>query len=170
MEALSTNPIKKAGTMGQEVITFHYLLTDQAGKKLDQSEPQTPLIFMTGSGQIIPGLEKVLIGMKVNEKKTIHVAAKEAYGEHNSKLIYQVKRAQLPKQDINEGDMFEVGQGEEYFPVTVTRIAGDDVTLDGNHPLAGQDLTFAVEITGKRAATAEEITHGHVHGTGGCHH
>ncbi len=156
--------------MSSHVISFHYKLTDKSGKQLDASEPNRPLIFLSGSGQIIPGLEVILLEMKVGDKKTVTVPAKEAYGEHNPQLIYKVKSSQLPKPDVQVGDMFEVGQGEQYFPVTVTAIAGEDITLDGNHPLSGQDLTFAVEITAKREPTAEELTHGHVHGAGGCNH
>ena len=152
------------------VISFHYRLTDKSGKQIDASQEGRPLIFLAGSGQIIPGLESVLIAMDVTQKKTVTVPAKDAYGEYNDKLIYKVKRSQLPKLDLAIGDMFEVGGGEEYMPVGVTAIDGDDVTLNGNHPLAGQDLTFAVEIVEKRPATAEEITHGHPHGQGGCHH
>ena len=152
------------------VITFHYTLTDKNGKVLDQSQKERPLIFMSGSGQIIPGLESVLIAMDAGAKKTITVPAKDGYGEHNSTLIHKVSRKELPSQEIKVGDMFEVGQGEQFFPVAVTAIDGDQVTLDGNHPLADQDLTFAVEITAKRPATADEISHGHAHGAGGCQH
>ena len=156
--------------MSRLVITFHYTLTDKSGKVLDKSEAERPLIFMSGSGQIIPGLESVLITMDTGAQKTITVPAKEGYGEHNATLIHKVSRKELPSQDIKVGDMFEVGQGEQFFPVAVTAIDGDQVTLDGNHPLAGQDLTFAVEITAKRLATADEISHGHAHDAGGCHH
>jgi FKBP-type peptidyl-prolyl cis-trans isomerase SlyD len=156
--------------MSSQVISFHYKLTDKSGKQIDASEEGHPLIFLTGVGQIIPGLESQIIDMDVKQKKTVTVPAKDAYGEYNDKLIYKVKKAQLPKPDLMVGDMFEVGGGEEYMPVSVTAIDGDDVTLNGNHPLAGQDLTFAVEMVEKRPATADEMTHGHPHGAGGCHH
>ena len=156
--------------MAQSVISFNYKLTDKSGKELDASQPGHPLVFMSGSGQIIPGLEKILIEMNPTDKKTITVPAQDAYGVYNNQLIYKVKLSQLPKPDVKVGDMFEAGSGEQYFPVSVVDIEGEDVTLDGNHPLAGQDLTFAVEIVEKREATQEEKTHGHVHGAGGCHH
>ncbi len=152
------------------VISFHYRLTDKSGKQLDVSQDGHPLIFLSGSGQIIPGLESVLVAMEVSQKKTVTVLAKDAYGEYNDQLIFKVKRSQLPKPDLAIGDMFEAGGGDQYMPVGVTAIDGDDVTLNGNHPLAGQDLTFEVSIVSKRPATAEEISHGHPHGTGGCHH
>lgn len=156
--------------MSSQVISFHYRLTDKSGKELDVSKKDHPLIFLSGAGQIIPGLEIILLEMEKTQKKTVTVPAKEAYGEYNDKLIYKVKKEKLPKPDLAIGDMFEVGGGDEYMPVSVTAIEGDDITLNGNHPLAGQDLTFAVEIVDKRPATADEVTHGHPHGTGGCHH
>ena len=156
--------------MSAQVITFHYRLTDKAGKQIDASEPNRPLVFLSGVGQIIPGLEVILMDMKAGDKKTVTVPAKEAYGEHNPQLIYKVKSAQLPKPDVQIGDMFEVGSNEQFYPVTVMSIAGDDITLDGNHPLAGQDLTFDVDMVSLREATVEEVSHGHVHGAGGHHH
>jgi len=156
--------------VAKEVISFYYTLTDKDQKTLDASTQGHPLIFMTESSQIIPGLESVLIQMNPSDKKTITVSAKEAYGVYNQNLIYKVNRSKLPKPQINIGDVFEAGNGKESFPVSVTAIDQDEVTLDGNHPLAGQDLTFAVEIVEKRLATVEEVAHGHVHGTGGCHH
>ena len=78
-------------------------------------------------------------------------------------------RSKLPAGEIKIGSMFEVGQDEHFSPVTVTAIKGDEITLDGNHPLAGEDLTFALEMVDKRPATPEELTHGHVHGAGHCH-
>lgn len=153
-----------------QVISFNYKLTDSAGQQLDASQPGHPLIFLAGAGQIIPGLEETLVGMETGQQKTVTVPAAEAYGDYNDKLIYKVKASQLPKADVQVGDMFEVGGGDQYSPVKVTQVNGEDITLDGNHPLAGQDLTFFVEIVQKRDATQEEITHGHVHGTGGCQH
>jgi FKBP-type peptidyl-prolyl cis-trans isomerase SlyD len=156
--------------MSNEVVSFDYVLTAKGGKVIDASVKGRPLIFITGLGQIIPGLELVLSQMQPLEKKTVTIEAREAYGDHDEKLIYKVDRAKLPNPEIKVGDMFEVGQEGHFSPVTITAVNGDEITLDGNHPLAGEDLTFAVEIVDKRPATAEELTHGHVHGEGGCHH
>jgi len=155
--------------MNNEVISFDYVLTGKGGQVIDASAKGKPLIFLSGQGQIIAGLETVLLAMQPLEKKTVTIPAKEAYGVRDERLIYKVPRAKLPAGELKIGDMFEVGQGDQYAPVTVSVIQGDEVTLDGNHPLAGEDLTFAVEIAAKRPATAEELSHGHVHGTGGCH-
>jgi FKBP-type peptidyl-prolyl cis-trans isomerase SlyD len=156
--------------MSNQVVTFDYVLTAKAGQVIDASAKGKPLIFISGLGQIIPGLETVLLAMEPGQKKTVTIEAKEAYGVYDEKLIYKVERSKLPNQEINVGDMFEVGEGEQFTPVTITAINGNEITLDGNHPLAGEDLTFAVEIVAIRPATKEELAHGHVHGAGGCHH
>jgi FKBP-type peptidyl-prolyl cis-trans isomerase SlyD len=156
--------------MNNQVISFDYVLTAKGGKVIDASAKGKPLIFITGLGQIIPGLEVILLEMQPLDKKTVTIEARDAYGVYDESLIYKANRSQLPNPEIKVGDMFEVGQEGHFTPVTITAINGDEITLDGNHPLAGEDLTFAVEIVEKRPATAEELAHGHVHGAGGCHH
>jgi FKBP-type peptidyl-prolyl cis-trans isomerase SlyD len=156
--------------MNNRVISFDYVLTAKGGRVIDASAKGKPLVFITGLGQIIPGLENILLEMQPLEKKTVTIEAHEAYGVYDEKLIYKVDRSKLPAPEIKVGDMFEVGQEGDFAPVSITAINGDEITLDGNHPLAGEDLTFAVEIVEKRPATAEELAHGHVHGAGGCHH
>ena len=154
----------------KEVISFHYTLTDKDQKVIDASKEGHPLIFMTQSSQIIPGLETILVQMQEGEKKTVTIPSKDAYGSYNQNLVYKVHRSKLPKNELKIGDVFEAGNGKESFPVSIIQMEKDDVTLDGNHPLAGQDLTFAVEIVFRRQATVDEVAHGHVHGNGGCHH
>ncbi len=95
------------------MISFHYTLTDKDGKTIDASQPGHPLIFMTGVGQIIPGLETILLTMDQGAKKTVTIPSKEAYGDYNAQLIYKVEKSKLPHQDIKIGDMFEVGEGEQ---------------------------------------------------------
>jgi FKBP-type peptidyl-prolyl cis-trans isomerase SlyD len=152
--------------MSHKVIAFHYKLTDVKGATLDQSEASEPLAFMTGVGQIIPGLETVLMTMTKGDKRRVEVEAKDAYGERDIARILNVKRNQLPEGDINVGDMFHGPNGDV---VTVTAISIDSVTLDANHPLAGQKLIFDVEIDTVRDATKEEVAHGHAHGADGSH-
>ena len=156
--------------MNNQVVTFDYVLTAKGGQVIDASAKGKPLIFISGLGQIIPGLETILLEMEPAQKKTVTIEAKEAYGVFDERLIYKVDRSKLPTPEIKVGDMFEVGQEDHFSAVSITAINGDEITLDGNHPLAGEDLTFAVEIVEKRPATAEELAHGHVHGAGGCHH
>ncbi len=156
--------------MSNQVISFDYVLTAKAGQVIDASAKGKPLIFISGLGQIIPGLEVILLAMEPLQKKTVTIEAKEAYGVYDEALVFKVDRSKLPTAEFQMGDMFEVGEGDRLSPVSITAINGDEITLDGNHPLAGEDLTFAVEIVAKRPATAEELAHGHVHGAGGCHH
>lgn len=156
--------------MAAKVISFHYTLTDPSGKKLDSSEGDEPLSFLQGVGQIIPGLEAALAKLKVGEKKKIKVEAKDAYGMRDSKHEIEVPLEQLPKKDIKIGDMFQAGQDGHSPPLTVIKLTPTHATLDANHPLAGVDLTFDVEITEVRDATPEETDHGHAHGAGGHHH
>ena len=156
--------------MAKQVISFHYTLTDKNGKKIDSSVGNTPVMFLEGIGQIIPGLEKILVVLDKGDKKIVTVPYPEAYGAYDQTLISQVPREQFPVKEVQVGDMFKVGKAEDYRVVTVIEVKDAEVVLDGNHPLAGQDLTFAVEIMERRDATAEEMTHGHAHGPHGHSH
>jgi FKBP-type peptidyl-prolyl cis-trans isomerase SlyD len=156
--------------MSKRVISFHYKLTNDKGETLDSSEGSHPLTILEGMNQIIPSLEKVLGKLKVGEKKKVIVKATEAYGEHDSKKVVEVPVEQMPKQKINVGDQFRSSKSPSAPPVVVTKVTDTHVTLDTNHPLAGMDLTFDVELAEIRDATEEELAHGHVHGPGGHHH
>lgn len=153
------------------VASFNYTLTDGSGKVLDSSEGHEPLSYLHGAGNIIPGLEDALVGKTVGDKLNVFVNAAEAYGLRDDSLVQE-----LPSNMFSGIDNIEVGmefhaeteQGLQV--VTVTKVEGDQVTIDGNHPLAGVDLNFDVEITEVRAATEEELNHGHAHGAGGHHH
>jgi FKBP-type peptidyl-prolyl cis-trans isomerase SlyD len=157
--------------MTRKVIGFDYNLKDKDGKVLDSSEGGTPLLFLEGSGMLIPDLEKELLTMEVNDEKNVTIVAANAYGEIRDDMIITVKRTQFPEDtELNIGDQFRVNQDPQMPPFTVKEINGEDITIDGNHPLAGIDLYFEVKITEKREATEEEIAHGHAHGVGGHHH
>ncbi len=152
------------------VLSFHYTLTNTAGNKLDSSEGRGPLTFMEGAGQIIPGLEIEVLKLNVGDKKKIQVAAASAYGIKDKELIIKAPKSALPSKEIKIGDKFR-GGADQHSPIfTVVEIEETEVTLDGNHPLAGEDLTFDVEITGQREATAQELEHGHAHGEHGHSH
>ncbi len=158
-------------SMSTKVVSFHYTLKDASGTFLENSEGQEPLSYLEGVGQIIPGLEKELKGLVKGDKKSVHVKAAEAYGEHDPSAIAEVPRAQIPKKDVVVGDQFHADSGDgEVQVVVVTKVTDDAVTMDGNHPLAGQDLNFEVEIFEVRDATKDELQHGHAHGPGGHHH
>jgi FKBP-type peptidyl-prolyl cis-trans isomerase SlyD len=155
------------------VISFHYTLTDTSGEVIDTSRDQNlPFSYLEGRGQIIPGLEKAMALLSVGDKRKIEVAAQDAYGVQDEQLIVQVPREKLPNsQDLQEGDQFQAtGPNGEMLLFRVIEVAGEEIKLDGNHPLAGEDLVFDVEVMGVRDATAEELAHGHVHGEGGHHH
>ncbi len=156
--------------MSKRVLSFHYTLTDKSGKVLDSSQGRSALSFMEGAGQIIPGLEKQLLGLKKGDKKKVEVVAQEAYGLRDERMVIKVPLSELPTQTVKVGDRFHGGQ-EAHSPVfCVTEVTATEATLDGNHTLAGQDLTFDVELTDIRPATPEELSHGHSHSEGGHHH
>jgi FKBP-type peptidyl-prolyl cis-trans isomerase SlyD len=150
------------------VVTFHYTLRDPAGRVLDTSAGGEPISYLEGAGQIIDGLDEQLRFAAAGEKARVLVPAKKAYGEHDPKQVQRVKRDLLPVEgELKVGDQFQAGQ-DRYAPtVTVRSIEGDEVLLDGNHPLAGVDLTFDVEIVAVRAPTKDELAHGHAHGADG---
>jgi len=150
-----------------DVVTIHYTLKDDADQVLDSSAGREPLAYLHGHGNIVPGLERELAGKAVGDRLKVRVPPGDGYGEYDRALVQKVPRRTLKGiPDLRVGMRLQAG----HQPVTVTRIAGDMVTLDGNHPLAGQTLNFDVEITAVRAATEEELAHGHVHGAGGHHH
>ena len=160
-------------TATKRVISFHYTLTNKAGEVIDTSrDSQDPFSYMEGSSQIIPGLEKAMALLSVGDKRKIEVEAVDAYGEHDAQLIVEVPRTKLPNADeLQVEDQFQAsGPNGEMLLFRVIEIAGDQVKLDGNHPLAGEDLVFDVEVMQMRNATSEEIAHGHAHGPGGHHH
>jgi FKBP-type peptidyl-prolyl cis-trans isomerase SlyD len=153
------------------VASFHYTLTDDAGQVLDSSEGRGPLVYLHGSGQIVPGLEKAMEGRSTGDRFEVDVVPEEAYGPHHEALVQdQPREAFQGVEDIRPGMQFQGRGPQGEFSVTVTAVQDDSVRVDGNHPLAGQTLHFAVEVTDVRAASAEEMAHGHVHGAGGHHH
>ena len=155
------------------VVSFHYTLREPSGRVIDTSAGGEPVIYLEGGGQIIDGLDHRLRGATAGSKQTVQVPAAEAYGEHDASQVQRVKRKMLPVDgELRIGEQFQAGPDRRAPVVKVVAIDGDDVTLDANHPLAGVDLVFDVEIVSARPATLEEIRHGHAHpddGTGHCH-
>ena len=151
------------------VVSFHYTLRDPSGRVLDSSAGGDALTYLEGAGQIIDGLDEQLRDVAAGVKARVQVPAVKAYGERDPGQVHRVKRGMLPIEgDLNIGDQFQTDTDRFAPVVTVAAIEGDDVLLDANHPLAGVDLTFDVEIVSARAASAEELSHGHAHGAGGC--
>lgn len=153
------------------VATFHYTLTDAAGKVIDSSDGRAPLSYLHGAGNIVPGLEKEMSGKQQGDVFNVVVAPEEGYGMPNSMMIQVVPREAFQGVDTLEVGMeFQAQTPQGPMSVAIAKIDGDEVTVDGNHPLAGQTLHFAIEVTDVRDASLEELTHGHVHGPGGHHH
>ena len=158
--------------IGQDsVVTLHYTLKGDDGKVIDQSSPDEPLAYLHGHGNIVPGLERELTGRNTGDKLTVKVVPAEGYGEYEQALVQQVPRRSLQGiQHLKVGMQLQAQTPQGVRIFTVKRLVSDMVTLDGNHELAGQTLHFDVEIADVRAATEEELSHGHVHGAGGHHH
>jgi FKBP-type peptidyl-prolyl cis-trans isomerase SlyD len=149
------------------VVTIDYKLQDSEGQVIDSSEGSAPLVYIHGNDNIIAGLEKHLAGKKAGDKVNCVVPAKEGYGERDDSLVFKVTKAEFGDgAEIEEGMQFEAHGEDGAQIVTVKSIEGDEVTIDANHPLAGEELHFTVKIVDVREATAEELKHGHVHG--GC--
>jgi len=151
-----------------KVVTIDYSLRDAAGKLLDSSDKGEPLVYLHGNDNIIPGLEKHLEGKQAGDAVSCVVPAVEAYGERDESLVFKVARKDFGENvEVSPGMQFEAHGEEGSQIVTVVSILDDQVTIDANHPLAGETLHFDVKVVGVREATEEELHHGHVH-AGGC--
>jgi FKBP-type peptidyl-prolyl cis-trans isomerase SlyD len=153
------------------VASIHYTLTDAAGQVIDASPPGQPLLYLHGAGNIVPGLEQALNGCSAGDRFKVDVVPEQGYGVHHPQLVQVVPRGAFQGvTSIEPGMQFEAQGDEGPMLVTVTAVDAHNVTVDGNHPLAGEILHFAIEVADVRAATAEELEHGHVHSPGGHHH
>ena len=153
------------------VASIDYELTDDSGEVIDTSKGQAPLAYLHGAGNLIPGLEAELAGKSSGDAFKVRIDPKDAYGERDEEMVQDVPRSQFPAEvKIEPGMQFQSQSPQGAQVVTVVAVAEDAVKLDGNHPLAGLHLNFDVRVVEVRAATAEEIQHGHVHGAGGHHH
>jgi FKBP-type peptidyl-prolyl cis-trans isomerase SlyD len=151
------------------VVTFNYTLKDDAGQVIDSSQGE-PLAYLHGHGNLVPGLERELEGKDAGAELAVKVAPTDGYGEYSKDLVQKVPRRSLKGiSKITVGMRLHAQTPQGMRAVTVTNVTGDMVTLDGNHPLAGKSLNFDIQIVEVRAATAEELAHGHVHGPGGHH-
>ncbi len=151
-------------------VSIHYTLTNDQGEVLDSSKGGDALVYLHGSGNIISGLEAALVGKKVGDKFNVRIEPKDAYGEVADDMVQIISKDMFEGiEQIEVGMQFHADVSYGSGVVTVVNIDGDNVTIDGNHPLAGEALTFDVEIIDVRPATKEELDHGHIHGAG-CHH
>jgi FKBP-type peptidyl-prolyl cis-trans isomerase SlyD len=153
------------------VVTLHYTLKDETGQVIDSSAEDEPLSYLHGHGNLIPGLERELLGKSAGDKLNVKVPAADGYGEYDTQLVQEVSRKALRGvKNVKVGMRLSAQTEHGRHAVTVTRVGEEAVTLDGNHPLAGKNLNFDVEIKDVREATAEELSHGHVHGPGDHDH
>ena len=149
------------------VAAIHYTLRDNEGTIIDTSSGRDPLYYLHGAGNLIIGMEEGLEGKVKGDKLTLKIAPDKGYGEKDPTMIQQVPLEAFQGQEVKPGMKFSTNQGGV---VTVTEVGAENVMVDANHPLAGVELNFDVEIMEVRNATAEELSHGHVHGAGGHHH
>lgn len=151
-------------------VSIHYKLTNNSGETLDSSDGGEALVYLHGQGNIIPGLEKGLEGKSTGDKLKIDVPPEEAYGVYNETLVQVLPLEMFSGVDkVEAGMRFHADVNNGSGIITVVKVDGDEVTIDGNHPLAGESLHFDVEVVGVRQATEDELNHGHVHGAG-CNH
>lgn len=153
------------------VVKIDYTLKNNEGQVIDSSNGQEPLVYLHGTGQLIPGLEKHLTGLKKGDSKQVVIPPDEGYGERVEDKVTSVPRAKLAQiPDLKKGLQLQAQTDAGMEILTVKEVKDDSVILDGNHPLAGMTLNFDVEVKEVREATPEEIAHGHVHGDGGVKH
>lgn len=143
--------------MPRSVVTFHFTLHDPAGRLLESSQGGEPVTYLEGAGTIIEGLEVELHGQPAGTREKVIVPAALGYGERDARLVQRVRRQALPVESLQVGDRFQTAADRHAPVVTIVALEGDEVVLDANHPLAGVDLCFEVEIVAARPATTEEI-------------
>lgn len=155
-----------------KAVSIDYTLTNDAGEVIDSSAGAAPLVYLHGCGNIIVGLEKALEGKQAGDQLNVTIEPEDAYGEYSAELVAVLDRAMFEGVDeLEVGMQFHASAPDGGMQVvTIRDIEGNDVTVDGNHPLAGQRLTFDVKVVQVREASAEEVAHGHIHGEGGHHH
>ena len=152
-----------------KAVTLDYTLSDERGETLETSKGKEPLTYIHGSGGLIKGFEAAMDGRSVKDTFSFTVKPEDGYGERRHELLFQAEREQLKEiPELAIGMPLKVQTPEGTLVVTIAGFEADKVLLDGNHPLAGKDLTFAVEVLGVRDATAEELEEAmSPHGCGG---
>lgn len=155
----------------QMVVTIDYTLTDNDGNVVDSSQGNEPMAYLHGANNIIPGLETALEGKNVGDEFSVTVNPEEGYGERDESRQQVVPKEMFGEEEIQLGAQFHAASPDgNHIVVTVIEVDGDEITVDGNHPLAGEVLNFEVKVVEIRDATQEELDHGHVHGAEGHDH
>jgi FKBP-type peptidyl-prolyl cis-trans isomerase SlyD len=153
------------------VVSFHYTLRDDTGSINESSAGGEPIVYLHGRNAIVPGLERELAGKKAGDKFTATVKPEDGYGERDENAVQRVPRKYIVNRDpLEAGQMVIVNTRDGGRQARVVKVGHFNVDLDLNHPLAGRTLTFDIEVVGVRAATEEELAHGHAHGPDGHGH
>ena len=155
-----------------KVVTMNFTLKDDEGNVLDSTEKGGPFSYISGTNMVLPKLEEALNGMLIGSKKNLKLEAKDGYGNYNDDAIQVVGKENFPEDIVLEIGMEYMANNPDgvKMPFTISNVDGEEITIDFNHPLAGKNLNFDIELLNVRDATAEELSHGHVHGAGGHHH
>ena len=155
----------------QRVASFHYQLSDSDGEPIEQSPDGQPMHYLHGANNIIPGLEKAMEGRSAGDEFEATIEPADAYGEYNPGNVHRIplKRLQGAGQ-LQPGQMLQLQTEQGPMQVQVKKVGKFNVDVDANHPLAGQTLTFRIEVADVREATPEELEHGHAHGPGAHQH
>jgi FKBP-type peptidyl-prolyl cis-trans isomerase SlyD len=152
------------------VVRFHYTVAEQGQESIESSQGREPLAILYGHGNIIPGLEKAMEGREAGESFSVDVPAAEAYGEKREGLTQRVPKKHFGDQRLAPGMQVVLNTNFGPRAVTIEKVGMSVVDVDLNHPMAGKDLHFDIDVVDVREASAEELEHGHVHGEGGHHH
>ena len=155
----------------KKVVSFHYTLTNQDGEQMETTRDKKPMTYLHGAQNIIPGLESAMAGRSVGDEFQVTLEPADAYGEKKEANIQRIssKHFRFPKK-LKPGQIVGLKTRKGPIQVTIVKVGRFNVDVDSNHPLAGQALTFDVEVSTVRDATEEEISHGHAHGPGGVDH
>ena len=152
------------------VVRFHYSVSEPGQESLESSRDREPLAILIGHGNIIPGLEAALQDREAGESFGVDVAASEAYGERRDGLTQRVPKKHFGAQKLEPGQQVVLQTNFGPRAVTIQKVGMSVVDVDLNHPMAGKDLHFDIDVVDVREATPEELEHHHVHGDGGHHH
>ncbi len=155
----------------KKVVSFHYTLTNQDGEQMETTRDKEPMTYLHGAQNIIPGLESAMAGKSVGDEFQVTLEPADAYGEKKEANIQRIssKHFRFPKK-LKPGQIVGLQTRKGPVQVTIVKVGRFNVDVDSNHPLAGQALTFDVEVSAVSDATEEEIAHGHAHGPGGVDH
>lgn len=155
-----------------KVVTMSFTLTDDDGNILDSTDNGGPFSYLAGRNMILPKLEEAVNSMIIGTKKNVKLEAADAYGVYNEQIVQVVGKENFPEDFELEVGLSYIASNPDgvQMPFVITEVRDEDVTIDFNHPFAGKNLNFDIELLDVRDATAEELSHGHVHGPDGHHH